>query len=156
MAAAVSVAFVAWGVADTGSLATASGKALSWVLDNTGWLFVLAASGFVVFVIWLALSRYGAIPLGRDDEGAGVPHGVVGRDDVQRRHGHRTDVLRRERAHPALHRGPAESPGATTASALPRRRWRRRCSTGRCTRGRSTPWSGSRSPTASTARAGSS
>jgi choline-glycine betaine transporter len=38
------------------------------VMDNTGWLFVLAASGFVVFVLWLALGRYGNIPLGRDDE----------------------------------------------------------------------------------------
>ena len=37
-------------------------------MDNTGWVFVLTASGFVVFVLWLALSRYGKIPLGRDDE----------------------------------------------------------------------------------------
>ncbi len=68
VAAAVSLVFVVWGIASTSSLATASGKALTWVLTNTGWLFVLAASGFVVFVVWLAISRYGAIPLGRDDE----------------------------------------------------------------------------------------
>jgi choline/carnitine/betaine transport len=37
-------------------------------MDNTGWLFVLTGSGFVVFVLWLALGRYGTIPLGRDDE----------------------------------------------------------------------------------------
>ena len=37
-------------------------------MDNTGWLFVLTASGFVVFVLWLALGRFGSIPLGRDDE----------------------------------------------------------------------------------------
>lgn len=37
-------------------------------MDKTGWLFVLTASGFVVFVVWLAMSRYGNIPLGRDDE----------------------------------------------------------------------------------------
>jgi choline/carnitine/betaine transport len=67
-AAAVSIAFVVWGLVDTPSLGTASGKALDWVMTNTGWLFVLATSGFVVFVIWLALSKYGAIPLGRDDE----------------------------------------------------------------------------------------
>jgi choline/carnitine/betaine transport len=29
---------------------------------------VLTASGFVLFVLWLALGRYGTIPLGRDDE----------------------------------------------------------------------------------------
>jgi choline/carnitine/betaine transport len=33
-----------------------------------GWLFVLLASSFVVFVIWLAASPFGSIPLGRDDE----------------------------------------------------------------------------------------
>ena len=38
-------------------------------MTNTGWLFVLTASAFVVFVIWLAVSRFGNIPLGRDDEG---------------------------------------------------------------------------------------
>ena len=32
------------------------------------WLFVLLASSFVVFVIWLAASKYGRIPLGRDGE----------------------------------------------------------------------------------------
>ncbi|BBZ61978.1 BCCT family transporter [Mycolicibacterium monacense] len=66
--AVIAVAFLAWGFVSTESLATASGNALTWVMDNTGWLFVLAASGFVVFVLWLALGRYGNIPLGRDDE----------------------------------------------------------------------------------------
>ncbi|MQA01419.1 MAG: BCCT family transporter [Streptosporangiales bacterium] len=42
--------------------------ALSWLLANLGWTFVLAATGFVVFVLWLAFSRYGNIPLGSDDE----------------------------------------------------------------------------------------
>ena len=67
-AAAVGIAFVVWGLVSTSSLGTASGRALDWVMTNTGWLFVLTSSGFVVFVVWLAVSRYGAIPLGRDDE----------------------------------------------------------------------------------------
>ena len=37
-------------------------------MANTGWLFVLTSSAFVVFVLWLALSRFGNIPLGRDGE----------------------------------------------------------------------------------------
>ena len=37
-------------------------------MTNAGWLFVLTASAFVVFVLWLALSKFGNIPLGRDDE----------------------------------------------------------------------------------------
>jgi choline/carnitine/betaine transport len=68
VAAVVSIAFVVWGLVSTDSLGTASGKALDWVMTNTGWLFVLTSSGFVVFVVWLAMSKYGTIPLGRDDE----------------------------------------------------------------------------------------
>ncbi|MFE3442848.1 BCCT family transporter [Nocardia sp. NPDC059180] len=63
-----SLAFVAWGVIDRTSLATAAGNAQSWVISNTGWLFVLIATVFVVYVIWLAASRYGKIPLGADGE----------------------------------------------------------------------------------------
>ena len=66
--AVIAVGFLVWGFVSTPSLANASGSALTWVMDNTGWLFVLTGSGFVVFVLWLALGRYGTIPLGRDDE----------------------------------------------------------------------------------------
>ncbi len=66
--AVLAVAFVIWGFVSTDTLSTAADKALTWTMDSMGWLFVLTASGFVVFVIWLALSRYGRIPLGRDDE----------------------------------------------------------------------------------------
>lgn len=68
VSAAVAVAFLLWGMISTSSLSTASGDALGWVMGNAGWLFVLTSSAFVVFVIWLAASRYGTIPLGRDDE----------------------------------------------------------------------------------------
>ena len=66
--AAVAIGFLTWGFVNTRSLASASGSALTWVMDNTGWLFVLTGSGFVVFILWLAIGRFGAIPLGRDDE----------------------------------------------------------------------------------------
>lgn len=66
--ALVSVAFLVWGFVSTGSLANASASGLSWVMGNTGWLFVLTSSAFVVFVIWLAVGKFGNIPLGRDDE----------------------------------------------------------------------------------------
>jgi len=66
--AAIAIAFLVWGFVSTSSLATASGDALTWVMEDAGWLFVLTASAIVVFVIWLAASRYGDIPLGRDDE----------------------------------------------------------------------------------------
>ncbi|MGZ8735991.1 MAG: BCCT family transporter [Nocardioides sp.] len=66
--AVIAVAFVAWGFLDTKSLGAASGGALDWTVLNMGWLFVVLASAFVAFVIWLAAGRFGNIPLGADDE----------------------------------------------------------------------------------------
>jgi choline/carnitine/betaine transport len=68
ISAALALAFVAWGFVSPSGLGSTSGSALTWVEANLGWLFVLLASVFVVFVIWLAASRYGNIPLGRDGE----------------------------------------------------------------------------------------
>jgi choline/carnitine/betaine transport len=65
---ALVLAFVLWGFLNTESLSTASTAALGWVLETTGWLFVLLASLFVVFVLWLAIGRFGNIPLGQDGE----------------------------------------------------------------------------------------
>ncbi|NRQ48459.1 BCCT family transporter [Aeromicrobium sp. YC3-14] len=64
----IAVAFVAWGLISTPSLGTASSNAQDWVITNTGWFFVLASTFFVIFVIWLAASKYGRIPLGEDGE----------------------------------------------------------------------------------------
>ena len=66
--AALAVGFLVWGFVHTESLGTASSSALSWTVENMGWLFVTLASGFVAFVIWLAAGRFGNIPLGNDDE----------------------------------------------------------------------------------------
>ncbi|GGI82364.1 BCCT family transporter [Saccharopolyspora subtropica] len=61
-------AVVVWGAVGTDSLSTASSAALSWLLANTGWGFVLAATAFVIFALFLAFSKYGRIPLGKDGE----------------------------------------------------------------------------------------
>ncbi|WP_235532594.1 MULTISPECIES: BCCT family transporter [unclassified Nocardioides] len=66
--AAIAIGFLVWGFVSTASLSSASTNALSWTMETLGWFFVLTASGFVIFAIWLALGKYGHIPLGRDDE----------------------------------------------------------------------------------------
>jgi choline/carnitine/betaine transport len=66
--AVLAVGFLLWGFLHTKSLGSASSTALSWTVTNMGWLFVTLASAFVAFVIWLAVGRYGTIPLGNDDE----------------------------------------------------------------------------------------
>jgi choline/carnitine/betaine transport len=64
----IAVAFVIWGFVGRDSLSETSTGALNWVMEYTGWLFMLLASLFVIFVLWLALGKFGNIPLGKDGE----------------------------------------------------------------------------------------
>ncbi|MEV6751443.1 BCCT family transporter [Streptomyces sp. NPDC051214] len=66
--AVLTLAFVVWGAVATDSLESASTKMLNGLIHNGGWAFMLAASGFVVFALWLACSRYGKITLGEEGE----------------------------------------------------------------------------------------
>ena len=68
VAAAISVAFVLVGVIFKDDMATVVGDVLSWLLTNLGWLFVLSTAGFLIFVAFLALSPYGRLRLGKDDD----------------------------------------------------------------------------------------
>jgi choline/carnitine/betaine transport len=68
VAGALVVAFILWGVLSTDTLSSVASAVLSGVITAGGWAFVLSASGFVVFALWLAFSRYGKIPLGHDGE----------------------------------------------------------------------------------------
>ncbi|WP_226838377.1 BCCT family transporter [Brevibacterium aurantiacum] len=67
-AGVLAVAFVIWGFLSPDSLGAVAGTLLTGVMDNFGWLFVIAATVFTIFVIIVALSKFGRIPLGRDDE----------------------------------------------------------------------------------------
>ena len=64
----ISIAFVVWGLLDTSSLSSISAGTKDAAIKGLGWFFVLAASFFVIYVLWLAASKYGRIPLGCDDE----------------------------------------------------------------------------------------
>ncbi len=45
-------------------------QALLWVSKMFGWYYLLLVGGVLVFVIWLALSRFGSLKLGSDDQPA--------------------------------------------------------------------------------------
>ena len=64
----LAVAFVVWGFVSPDSLGAVAGTLLTGVMDNFGWLFVIAATVFTIFVIVIAVSKFGRIPLGKDDE----------------------------------------------------------------------------------------
>jgi len=40
-----------------------------WILDNLGWFYVLGVTVFLVFLLYIAASRFGRVRLGPDDEG---------------------------------------------------------------------------------------
>ena len=67
-AAGLALSFLLWGALYPEGLGRVSQRALDAVVGYAGWAFILATSGFVLFALWLALSRFGAIRLGRDDE----------------------------------------------------------------------------------------
>ncbi|QSB13423.1 BCCT family transporter [Natronosporangium hydrolyticum] len=67
-------AFVIGFVLLTVLLPSRTEEAINWlqagIIDSVGWYYILLVAGFVVFSIVLAVSRFGNIKLGRDDEPA--------------------------------------------------------------------------------------
>ncbi len=68
VSAVATLAFVVWGALSTETLGDVSSTVLEKIIHNGGWAFVMAASGFVIFALWLAFSRYGRITLGKEGE----------------------------------------------------------------------------------------
>lgn len=68
VAAAFVVAFIGWGVFAGDHLAATAQSALGWVIEYTGVFFTSVATAILLFMIFLGVSRYGRIRLGRDDE----------------------------------------------------------------------------------------
>lgn len=62
------IAFVVWGVVNPQQVFDYSSLALNWVMVNLGWIFTTLAAGLMFFLLYLALSRYGKVPLGLDGE----------------------------------------------------------------------------------------
>jgi choline/glycine/proline betaine transport protein len=63
----VILAFVLAGILFTDPMATVFQNVHDWITQNLGWFYILALNVFLIFVIWLAFSRYADIRLGPDD-----------------------------------------------------------------------------------------
>ena len=59
-------AFVSWGVIAPENVLATSTAGLSWIMTNLGWIFNSLAIGMVIFLLAIAFSRFGRIPLGLD------------------------------------------------------------------------------------------
>jgi glycine betaine transporter len=64
IAAAISACFVGFGVLATDPFNTALQAVVDAIIENAGWLYLLVATFFLGFVVWLAFSKYGSITLG--------------------------------------------------------------------------------------------
>lgn len=62
------LAIVIWGLAAPDSFSNFASDSLSWVVENIGWLFILASTVFVFFIVSIAISKFGHIRLGKDTE----------------------------------------------------------------------------------------
>ncbi len=63
------------GVLTTDNLTAVAGAARDYVISSFGWVFRLSSFGFLAFAVYLALSRYGGIRLGGEDERPESPPG---------------------------------------------------------------------------------
>lgn len=68
VSAAFALAFIVWGAAAPASFGAVTQAIFDWIVSNLGWFYLLAGNFFLVFVILLALSRYGKLRLGKDGE----------------------------------------------------------------------------------------
>src|SRR5699024_1456422 len=69
-AAAIILAFVLGTLSFTEPVGRGTEAASTWLMDNMGWFYILGVTTFLVFLIYIALSRFGRIKLGPDDEPA--------------------------------------------------------------------------------------
>lgn len=51
-----------------GPIGTAFGHGRDWIVTNLGWFFILGVTAWVIFLVWVAFSRYGQLRLGKDDD----------------------------------------------------------------------------------------
>lgn len=65
---AIAIGLIIYGSVCCDQLTEISGIVMSWVSTNFGWLYVACVFGFILFLTWIALGKWGAIKLGGDDE----------------------------------------------------------------------------------------
>ena len=67
-AAAIAIVFVAFAIPFHEPFAYAFGLVGSFTFQYFGWFYVASVSGLLIFLIWIAFSKYGGIRLGADEE----------------------------------------------------------------------------------------
>ncbi len=64
---AMIVLFLLFGALFTGTAEGVFGSIQSFIVETFGWFYILIATAFLIFVVWLLFSRYAKVRLGGDD-----------------------------------------------------------------------------------------
>ncbi|MCG8516321.1 MAG: BCCT family transporter [Halanaerobiales bacterium] len=64
----ITLGIVLWGLFLPDSFGNTANSLFNFLVGNFGWFYLITMAIFVVFSIWIALSKYGKIRLGPDDE----------------------------------------------------------------------------------------
>lgn len=59
---------IVFGYVCSSTLTSVSSAIMAWVSTNFGWLYVMAVFGFILFLTFIACSKWGSIKLGQDDD----------------------------------------------------------------------------------------
>lgn len=65
---AICLSIIIWAIVGPSSFSYAATSLMSIITSKFGWLYMLGVAAFLVFCLWLALSRYGDIKLGEDSD----------------------------------------------------------------------------------------
>ncbi len=64
---AITIVLTAWAIIASDSFSNFANMLLKFLTNKFGWAYLMVMLAFVIFAIWLALSKYGNIKLGPDD-----------------------------------------------------------------------------------------
>lgn len=67
ISAALTIFFVVSAIVFTDTVDLVFGATSEWILSRLGWLYILGVTSFLIFLIWIAFSRFGHIRLGPPD-----------------------------------------------------------------------------------------
>lgn len=64
----IAIGVIVYGAVYSSTLGEISGVAMQWVSTNFGWFYILSVVAFIGFCLWISLSKYGKVKLGKDSE----------------------------------------------------------------------------------------
>ncbi|GAA3731789.1 choline/carnitine/betaine transport [Spinactinospora alkalitolerans] len=68
VAVALTVLFVSASILFTDTMDALFGAVADWIIRSLGWFYILGVTTFLIFLVWIGVSRYGRVRLGGEDD----------------------------------------------------------------------------------------